>query len=312
MFDEEVVNTDDMVLDMDAFDFNSIVDDNGKEPAPEYNEEEYEEGEEGEEFEDEEGDDIDVEDDLEDTTSITEALGQLGAIADDFELDFGSTKVQKGELVKLLNDRDTITKTRDAIDGFAGRLVEKENILNVSFEVAKTETDKQLEHVYAMLNDPTKWNSSVDVAALQKNRIALENRKAELETKRTEATAAIAEQKQQAAIFNIQKVVQEMGGNGPLNEAAKYAESKGISLEHVIQGLSPAMVTAFQNAAKYEALVAKNKGKLEAVASARKPRSKPVGSKTAPKVTQSARDKAWAAHRAGKIDAADMFNFLVD
>ncbi|MGL5964469.1 MAG: hypothetical protein ACRCZ2_08775 [Fusobacteriaceae bacterium] len=253
------------------------------------------------------------EDDVEDTSYITEALSQLGAIDDAFELDFGGQKVSKGDLVKLLDDRETLSKTREAVDSFTSRLIEKEEAITVSFEVAKTETEKQLEHVYSMLNDPDKWNDNVDVQKLQRARIQLEARKNELDKRGEEATRAIAEQKQQAVIFNIQKVVQEMGSQAPLNEAAQYAQNKGINLDSLVQNLTPSLVQALQNAAKYEALVEKNKTKIAAAASARKPRSvSEKGAKTSNKVTSSERTRAQKLYKQGKLTDADMFKFLED
>lgn len=267
------------------------------------------EDEEGfDEFEDDEVE----EESFEDTTSITEALGQLNAIADDYELDFGSQKVSKGELVKLLGDRETIVKTREAIDGLGSRMAGRENDIELFYSVAKTETDKQLDNVYAMLNDPSKWNSNTDVAQLQRARIQLEGRKAELDKSRETAMASMNAQKQELDNARIQRVVAEMGSHAPLQEAAKYAESKGIDLNAIVAGASPALVLALQNAKKYEELVNKNKTRINQTAAQRKARSTPVKAKVSGKMTQNDRDRAWAQHKAGKLDHAAMFNFLAD
>lgn len=298
-----------MVLDMDAFDFNDISDDEGNFPE-ELRDSTYEEEAEPDEENFDDMEDDEFEDEA--SVNVAEALSKLDSLADDFELSFGETKVAKGELVKMINDRETINKTREAIDVFAGRLSQKEDILNLSFEVAKTETDKQLENIYAMLNHPDKWNTATDVAQLQRTRVMLEARKSELDVKKGEAQAAIAEQKQQASVFRLQKVVQEMGGNGPLNEAAKFAESKGIDMEVLINGASPALVLALQNAAKYEALVSKNKAKLEAAAAEKKARSTPVKGRAVPKNSPSTAKRAQQLFDQGKLSHSDMFKFLTD
>ncbi|MGL5581049.1 MAG: hypothetical protein ACRDCE_08820 [Cetobacterium sp.] len=243
---------------------------------------------------------------------ITEALGKLDTVPDNYELNFGTTTVKKGELVELMNTREQVMKTREAIDTFAKGLVEKENIINASFEVAKTETDKQLEHVYSMLNDPDKWNSSTDVAQLQRARIQLEARKKELTAKNEEARAAISEQRQQAMVFNIQKVVKEMGGDAPLKSAAKYAEAKGMNLDAIVQGLTPAMVEALNNAAKYEELVNKNKSRLEQASKSNRARSRSFRSQNTAKKAPDLKARAYQAYKAGKMDSSDFFNYLDD
>lgn len=265
-------------------------------------------------FSDEDGIEEDVEEDnYEDTSSIEEALGQLGAIADDFELDFGSQKVSKGELVKLLSDRENIIKTRDAIDGLGARMVGREQDIELFYTVNKTETDKNLEYIYGILNDPSKWDGSVDIASLQRSRVEWERRKGELDSVREKAQAALSAQKQELDQARVQKVVAEMGSNAPLQEAAQYAESKGIDLNALVAGCSPALVLALQNAKKYEELTTANKKRLEERKQAKKPRSvAKQGVKTTGKVSSSEKARAQALYKAGKLTHADMFNFLED
>ena len=311
---------DDMILDMDTFDFASIDSDTpevAREMPKEFSfmdindEEEDEYNIDIEDDADEVEEDVE-EEDYEDTTSITDALSQLGAIDDEFELDFGTQKVSKGELVKLLGDRENIIKTREAIDGLGARMVGRETDIELFYTVSKTETDKQLEHVYSMLNDPDKWTSATDVAQLQKARIQLERRKTELDQTKEKAMEGIRAQKQELDTVRIQKVVAEMGSQAPLQEAAQYAEAKGIDLTALVAGCSPALVTALQNAKKYEELVNKNKTKLAATKEAKKPKSVAVRPKTSGKVTASDKQRAQKMYAAGKLSHSDMFKFLED
>lgn len=289
------------------FDFADIKDDDAVEPVEVEDELSFDDEE---EFDD--SDDIaEDEDDIEEVDDITDALSKLETIPDDFELNFGSAKVNKGELVELLNAREEVTKTREAISGFAMNLAAKEEAVSIAFDVAKTETDKQLDHVYSMLNDPNKWNSSTDVAQLQKARIQLEARKSELDKKGNEARAAIAEQKQQAVVFNIQKVAKEVGQES-LTKAAKFAESRGMDMDALVNGISPALVKALNDAQKYEELLNKNKARLDKAVQDKKPRSTSTKAKTTSRSAASEKKRAQALYRQGKLSHADMFNFLDD
>lgn len=319
------ISQNEMILDLDTFDFTDIDDSDIQEAVGKGAEEKYEQpkefdfdeiNEDDEEFLfDDEDEEVEQEDDdlpVEGFEDITEALGKLDTIPDSYELNFGNTKVNKGELVNLLNTREEVLQTREAINTFAQRLVEKENVINASFEVAKTETDKQLEHVYSMLNNPDKWNSATDVAQLQRARIQLEARKRELDTKNSEAKAAIDEQRQQAMVFNLQKVVKEMGSDAPIKSAAKYAESKGMNLDGLVQNLTPSLVEALNNAAKYEEFVNKNKSRLEKASKANRVRSRGARTQASEKKAPDVKARAWAAYKAGKMDNSQIFNFLED
>lgn len=313
-----------MVLDLDTFDFNDIDDADIQEAAGNPNGrvvEEHEPVNTEFNFDDDEEFDIDEDEEMEDEgddlpvegfEAITEALGKLDTIPDTYELDFGGAKVKKGELVQLMNTREEVIQTREALANFANTLVEKEQRINASFEVAKTETDKQLEHVYAMLNNPDKWNSATDVAQLQRARIQLEARKKELDAKGEEARSALAAQREQAMVFNLQKVVKEMGSDAPIKSAARYAEQKGMNLDGLVQNLTPSLVEALNNAAKYEALVNKNKAKLEQATKANRSRSRSAKNLASNKKAPDAKARAWQAFQEGKLDSAQMFNFLED
>lgn len=279
------MNNEDMVLDMDRFDFNSIdsgdveviVDDTSE---GETLEEELDTETEDEEFSEE---DEDLEDDDEadeeglDEGGIDVFQKALDVLPEDVEIVVGGVQMTGGELKKLAQTREDTIATYNAIDEFARGLVAREQNIVAKIAVANTETDRQLEQVYKVLNDPEMLNK-VDVAQLQRQRIVLEQRKKDLEEASKEAMEDFNKQKHDSYVFAIEATKRQLGGEKVgtelINEAANYLQSQGVQdLTFFLAGMSPTLVKTIISAKKYQELENANNARLTKAKEGKKVRS---------------------------------------
>ncbi|MGL5583770.1 MAG: hypothetical protein ACRDCE_22885 [Cetobacterium sp.] len=307
---------DDMILDMDTFDFTQIdggveveevedfeedfdlADDDSDEDIPDW----MKPDEGGEEEED---GDVDV--------AMQDFDSSFNLLPDDYEIAFGDTKVSKKDLASVVAARDEITKTKEALTSFVSGIVSKEDVIKTTLTIAKTETELQLDRVNEILDNPDDYTGDLKQVISAKR--TLTARMKELDAKGQEAHAALEAQREQAAALAIQNTAKQVtGGMEAIKDAYSFAQSRGISADIFMKHISPELIAMVQDAKRYTVAMEKNKARATGTAKAKAPTST-ASAKKASAAKAAANKKAALLNRlrAGKhVDPSDAFMLIED
>lgn len=257
-----------------------------------------------------------VEEEEEDDTSdlsMKDFDSSFSLLPDEYEIAFGDTKVSKKELAQVVAARESITRTNTALESFVSNLVGKEDTVQAVLAVGKTETEKQLERVNEILDNPDDYTGNLkDVISAKRTLTA---RMKELETEGQKAMEAINAQREQATALAIQNTAKKItGGMETLRSVADFAKSRGIGHEILMNHVSPELVALLQDAQRYQVAMEKNKARVNGTAKSKAPTSKAATKKTSE--ARAAANKKTAIlnrMRAGKhVDPSESFLLIQD
>lgn len=314
---------DEMILNMDSFDFSLIEDDNvsnaptkevvEKEEADWLNEE-YDEEESGDEFEDEE--EFEEEEDNADSIDLS---SQFDEIDDEAEFNIGGETITKAEIADVVRTRAELKEAHEGISSYVNNLSEVEMRISTYLNASMTETETRLRQIDNMLQAPERLTPTEVQKALVAKR-DLQARQTQLEANAAQVRAAEEERRQQLDLLKIRQTDSELKARVPgyrgietLKEIAVWAQKEGIDESALRQSMSPALIKALMDAKTYREKVGGKKAIRE---NAQKRTSAPRSVSSKPKqrkVSTSSTSKSKAYDRAmnsGNTSAA--FAFLED
>lgn len=322
---------DDMILDMDAFDFASIEDDapsyeGYKEPSVNYDDIDSDDADDDVEefdYEDEDVEDTDADDaeDLDESgiNSMKDFADNFETLPDDLEFKLGDESFSKADVVDTLRTRKELMETQEAMGSYISSLNEINSRINGYLKQSASETELKLIEVNQRLANPENMAAS-DVQRAVVLKRELEQRQKVLENNIIQAQK---DEQEKREIVNVHKInstdLALRGSEGykgiqTIGEIARWAQGEGIDPNALMDGMSPALVRALMDAKAYrERKVASKERLANTVKSA--PKSVKSDTKaSAPKKTSKAgaRQRAEKAIAAGKGNPVDFFHLLED
>lgn len=327
---------DDMILNMDNFDF-SMLDEGFGEAEPkasakdepeefdfsdvDFDEEDYdsEEAEDEEEYEDDEDD----EDDTEEEQEADPSAGDLDLLNDDEEVKLGETVLTKAELKDVLGRKEAITKQSDSIRSFIAKTeVERKEVEALMFS-SMSETTQRIRAIDEALRDP-----NYDVA--RKGELVVAKQKLEAKEvflkQNNEKYKKLFEEREASAVMeNLKNLEAEMVIRHPdwstnNQKVAEYAKSTGIDPIAFLKIATPDMMDVIIKAMKYDKSLEKTKREVKETKKATKPakvpRSKGSSASRPARKPNNAREanmlRRFKNGKANHTDFSDIFEFLVD
>lgn len=315
------MNNNDMIIDIDNFDFSQI--DDVKEEVVEVktthdlwsddaDEDSYDlDNEEEVEEEDGEGDEPSF-------TDLNSFAKSFDDIPDDIEFTVGGQAFTKADIAETISRKTEMDNSYRELETYVSNLNASEQVIQEKLNLSMSETETKLRYYNNILARPENL-SPQDLRQAYINKQELEKRHASLEQNVAEVRAANAARKD---AVNIQRVkstniamrgVEGWKGVETIRDLAGFAQTQGMSPDLVMEGMSPGLMKMLMNAKKYEETLGANKKRVQNAVKkgGNSPRS--VSSKpTTKKASTSDRARAAKLYEQGKLSHSQMFDFLVD
>lgn len=305
---------DDMLLDMDAFDFSMIADEDApqeKAPAPVQQEEAYEDDDFSWEQDSDEDEEVVEEDDGEDHDfDPSDFDSSFSLLPDEYEIAIGDVKIAKKDLAQVVTAKDDILNTQRALDTFCASMMTRQTAVETAMAVAKTEVEKQMDYVNSILDDDDA--SPEQIAQAHRAKRQLRAREQELKAQASAAEEALFAQKQQAIQYAVDATARQIpGGKKAVQQAVQYATGLGVNGDALAQSISPALVNMVLDAMRWNNMQKDNSKRVSNAAKAKAPTS------ATPKknvTRQEASRKAAIVNKMkrGEITGADAFAYIQD
>lgn len=303
----------DMILDMDNFDFSSIMDEDSEVMEQEEAVEEVQH--EDNDFSWEREDDVEEEVDFEvednndgaDTAAFEESFSSL---PDDYEIAIGDARISKKDLHQVVTAKADILDTQKSLDTFCASLMAQQKNIDTFYTVKKTEVEKYLEHIDAVINDDRSTDAQVAAALREQRKYKAQEQ--ELKHAANEARAAIEAQQQQAIQYAVDNTARQVtGGRKAVQQAVQYASSLGINSDALAQSISPELINLVLDAQRYRKQQESNKARVSAAVKGKAPVSAP-SKKNVSRQADSRRAAQVNKVKRGELTGADAFAFIVD
>lgn len=307
----DLIETDDMQLDMDNFDFSSIDDDlYVVEPTPknplDIEEEDFEYDEDGE-------NDFDVEDEESEEKFVPSDIDELN---DDYVFKVNGEDIRKADLIEKLNAANEYKARQVKLDKYYENFENIDRQMNAQFVSLYTETDKNLQRKRAKLEDPNITDS--EYGQLHREIQALEQNKEKLNEQVRAFEVTKVERERQRELANIENINNEMTkkyGETWVDTMApaitQYINENGIASPEFRKALSPAIIELVIKASKFDQMSKRSKAKVDEAVKVKA--KQPVRSTTSGKPAS----KAMTSSRAKKEqlmskDPSAAYNFIED
>lgn len=326
------MSSNDMILDLDNFDFSLIDSDDSqvvdKEPEYDFNADDDVSVVEDEfVYDDEDSNDDDMDDDGGDDepsfTNVAEFAEKFEDIPDDVEFVIDGNKVTKADLAQSVRNKVELDEARNGLSTYIQNLSATEAKIQDYIKLSVSETENRLTAINQMLARP----ESLSPSDLQKAFVAkrdLEARYAALEQNVSGLRQAEAERKEQVAIAKIRQADVALRGTpgysgmNTIRDIAAFGESNGLSSELLMEGMSPSLIRLLMDAKMYREKVGGGKDRIKAAVSGKKqaPNARSVSSRSSKKPAKGSsnynRAKNEAMKKYASGDASAIFDYLED
>lgn len=316
---------DDMILNMDDFDFNMIDADDSSgvdEQAQRYLEPELpEEGDEeewGYSNEEESTEEVDEESGL---ASIDDLAQNFDTLPEDVAFTINGEAVSKKEIAEIVKTRSDLKEASEGLSDYVSNLSEVEMRVQSYLAASMSETETRLRQIEQMLNQPERMTPT----ELQKAYIAQRDLRARQTVLEQNAANVRDEEIQRRQAVNMMKINQTNAqlkasvpgwkGKDSLREVASWAQQQGLKEDSLVEAMSPEFIKILMDAKMYREKVSGKKAIVE------KARAKPAAQKSVSSKPKSSnlrgavgeRQRAAAYDKAMKAgDSSAAFNFLMD
>lgn len=317
---------DDMIMDMDTFDFNSIVDYNDIDDtdAPRVSDDEdFDVDVVDEDFEDEDFDDEDLDDEddgIASELSPAELAAKFSDIPDDVELMIGDVKATKADLVNHIKEIDDFKVRKGQLDGYFGTFEQIDTQMNSQFIKNYTETEMKLNSFKQKLNNPQLMDSERgmiyrDIEKLENNKRLINNEVEQYQRARTLRD----EQAEQVRLNETNTEMSKRYGRDWATKMApaitNYVVESGLASPEIRKALSPALLEMVIKAQKYDNLAKGSKEKVKAKAAGSVKTARSTSSNSSKKnqgVKDTKRSSDLRKYNRGQLTGADAWHLIKD
>lgn len=323
------MNQEDMFIDIDSFDFNSIDSDievvPTKAPKPSTVVEETDDSDDDFEYDYDEdevegGEEVEAEDEDDMSADTMQSFAENFAdLPDELEFNFGDEKITKGEFVQAAKQRREINMVHEEMSGYIKSLSDNETRIQGYLAASMSETEARLMAVNEKLANPDELAPS-DLKKYYTAKRDLEARHRELENNMAKVREEEIARKEQINVIKIRQTdialrgTPGYAGMDTIRELALFAEQSGLSSEMMLEGMSPELIKLLMDAKKFRSGKAARDAKLSAASKGKAPQSvasKPKPSKHSGKALSAKKAMALKALNSGNIPT-DFYDVIED
>lgn len=318
-----------MMIDMDSFDFSMLGDEDATPVnAPVVEEEDFEDNsdlnfdfdsEDGvDDGEDEEGEELD-EDGI---NSLQDFASSFDDIPDTLEFNIGGEVVAKADIVQAAKQRKEIASDHEELKTYIQNLNDIEQRQEGYMNLAISETESRLNSIYAKLQNPASMTQAQLTQALT-SKAQLEEHYKVLETNVLNSRAEAQTRRDHVNQIKVRQTDLAMRGTAgykgveTLRGLANFAQESGLDPQNILDSISPAFVSMLMDAKRFRDATASKRSKLEAITSKKVSSTSPRSTSSRPKaktVRATNANKAAIMKKAaqGTLSSEDFFNNLED
>lgn len=316
---------DDMVLDMDTFDFSTIDggDDKGSNAIREFDFNDINDEDDlntGFDLDEAEAEFEDEEDEGPSFSNLSSFAEQFDDIPDDIEFKVGGVSMSKADIASAIARSEEVNNTYSELEKYVSNLNANEAFIQDKLNFSMSETETKLRHYNNLLSRPDRLSAS-ELREVYMHKQELEKRYSTIEQDIVAVRNAHNARRDEVNVQRVKQTNVAMRGTDgwkgleTIRELASFAESNGMSADTVMEGMSPGLMKMLLNAKRYEETVSGSKRRVQNAVKGNAPRS--VSSKPkakSPSAGGRTAQKARAAklYSQGKMSHSDMFQFLDD
>lgn len=311
---------DDMILDMDTFDFNDILNSDFEEKGNVPTELNFEDINDYAEDEEDHGlDELEeeVEEEGNSFSNLSSFAESFDDIPDDIEFKVNGVAMSKADIAAAITKREEVDNSYTELEKYVANLNANEAFVQDKLNLSMSETETKLRHYNNLLSRPDKM-SAHELREVYMHKSELEKRYATLEQDIVAVRNAHNARRDEVNVQRVKSTNVAMRGTEgwkgleTIRELASFAKDNGISPDVVMEGMSPGMMKMLLDAKKYQETISGSKKRVkDVVRGSNAPRSVSSKSKAkSPSAGLNQKARAAKLYAQGKLSNADMFKFL--